>query len=176
MTTKTEFQIRDARYHEFDEIGKLMVEVYSGLEGFPGIKDQPNYYTMLRNVGELTRKPGVELIVAATPGNSILGAVVNFSDMKHYGSGGKATGEIQSGGFRLLAVHPIARSSGIGKELTLECIRRARAKNLKQVIIHTTKAMLTAWGMYERIGFKRSEDLDFLQGDLPVFGFRYQLI
>jgi len=26
--------------------------------------------------------------------------------------------------------------------------------------------------MYERMGFKRSEDLDFTQGELPVFGFR----
>jgi hypothetical protein len=27
--------------------------------------------------------------------------------------------------------------------------------------------------MYEGIGFKRSEDLDFMQGNLEVFGFRY---
>jgi hypothetical protein len=26
--------------------------------------------------------------------------------------------------------------------------------------------------MYEHAGFKRSTDLDFMQGDLPVFGFR----
>jgi hypothetical protein len=26
--------------------------------------------------------------------------------------------------------------------------------------------------MYENLGFKRSEDLDFMQGELPVFGFR----
>ena len=31
------------------------------------------------------------------------------------------------------------------------------------MIIHTTMAMQTAWKMYEQIGFKRSEDLDFMQ-------------
>lgn len=39
----------------------------------------------------------------------------------------------------------------------------------------TTEAMRTAWGMYERMGFRRSEDLDFPQEDLPVFGFRLSL-
>jgi len=29
--------------------------------------------------------------------------------------------------------------------------------------------------MYENLGFKRSEDLDFMQGELPVFGFRLLL-
>jgi GNAT superfamily N-acetyltransferase len=176
MTPKIDFHIRDAREHEFNVIGKLLVEVYSGLDGFPTQKEQPEYYRMLLHVGELTVNPGVELIVAITPGNRILGAVVNFSDMKHYGSGGTASSEMQSGGFRLLAVHPDARGSGIGKELTLECIRRAKSRNQKQVIIHTTKAMMRACHMYEKIGFKRLEDLDFLQGDLPVFGFRYPLI
>ena len=36
-------------------------------------------------------------------------------------------------------------------------------------------AMKTAWKMYEKIGFKRSEELDFMQGNLQVFGFRLDL-
>ncbi len=35
--------------------------------------------------------------------------------------------------------------------------------------------MRTAWGLYERMGFARSEDLDFLQQGFPVFGFRLPL-
>ena len=34
------------------------------------------------------------------------------------------------------------------------------------------EAMKIAWGMYEKLGFKRSDDLYFLQKGLPVFGFR----
>ena len=29
-------------------------------------------------------------------------------------------------------------------------------------------AMQTAWKMYEKVGFRRSEDLDFMQGHIPV--------
>jgi ribosomal protein S18 acetylase RimI-like enzyme len=95
--------------------------------------------------------------------------------MKQYGSGGTATLETQAAGFRLLAVNPEFRGQGIGKLLTYECIRKAKSQKRAQMIIHTTLAMQTAWKMYEKIGFKRSEDLDFMQSELSVFGFRLQL-
>jgi ribosomal protein S18 acetylase RimI-like enzyme len=129
---------------------------------------------MLLNVGELTQKPGTEIIIAIN-GDKIVGAVVYFDNMKYYGSDGTATKEENAAGFRLLAVDDIVRGRGIGKSLTLECIKRAKEKKLKQVIIHTTKAMEPAWKMYEKLGFKRSEDLDFMQQQLPVFGFRLKL-
>ena len=152
-----------------------MVQVYSQLEGFPKESEQPEYYKVLHNVGEFTNKPDTELIVVVSPGDKIVAAVVFFGDMQHYGSGGAATREKNSAGFRLLAVDPLARGQGLGKLLTNECINRARNKNLSQVIIHTTKAMQQAWKMYESLGFKRSEDLDFLQQGFPVFGFRLKL-
>jgi ribosomal protein S18 acetylase RimI-like enzyme len=167
--------VRNARPPEFSAIGKLMVRVYSQLDGFPKETEQPNYYKMLANVGELTSKPETELLVATSHDDKILGAVVYFGDMRHYGSGGTATQEQNSSGFRLLAVDPATRGQGIGKLLTQACIRKARDNKRNQLIIHTTRAMQTAWKMYEGIGFKRSEDLDFMQGELPVFGFRLRL-
>ena len=173
--SKQEYSVRNAKLTEFVETGKLMVQVYSQLEGFPKESEQPDYYKMLANVGELTKKPETELLVAVTPDGKIAGCVVYFSDMKYYGSGGTATMEQNAAGFRLLAVDPLYRGQGIGKLLTNECIRKAKDKKLDQLIIHTTMAMQTAWKMYEKLGFKRSEDLDFIQGQLPVFGFRLLL-
>lgn len=164
--------VRNAMPEEFSSIGQLMVQTYSQLDGFPKQTEQPAYYTMLANVGDLTQKPETELLVAVSPTNEIAGAVVYFSDMKQYGSGGTATQEKNAAGFRLLAVKDSARGQGIGKLLTESCIDKARRKGLSQVIIHTTMAMQTAWKMYEHLGFKRSEDLDFMQGQLSVFGFR----
>jgi len=46
---------------------------------------------MLANIGELTRKPDTELLVAVSSENKIVGALVYFSDMSYYGSGGIAT-------------------------------------------------------------------------------------
>ena len=172
MTEIDDIIIRNAEVNEFEEVGKLMVDVYSQLEGFPKASEQPDYYRMLLNVGELTKNNGTKIIAAVDRKNKLLGAVVFFSDMQYYGSGGIATKEKGATGFRLLAVKNEARGKGIGKLLTLECIERTRNINIKQVIIHTTKAMMTAWKMYENMGFKRSTDLDFMQSELSVYGFR----
>ena len=170
-----EYTVRNARPEEFEMIGKLMVAVYSQLEGFPKKTEQPEYYMMLANVGALTDTPGTEILVASSSSGKIAGAVVYFDDMKNYGSGGTATKEQNACGFRLLTTDPLTRGKGIGKMLTNACIEKARANRVAQVIIHTTMAMQVAWKMYEKIGFKRSEDLDFAQGTLPVFGFRLLL-
>ena len=167
------FIIRNANPEEFYAIGKLLVEVYSQLDGFPKQSDQPEYYNMLANIGEQIKKPCTELLVAVSDNGEIGGAVVYFSDMQYYGSGGTATQEQNSSGFRLLAVDPKFRGLGIGKQLSQFCINKAKADKNKQVIIHTTNAMQRAWKMYENLGFDRSEDLDFMQGNLEVFGFRY---
>jgi len=172
---KQKLIIRNAVPSEFEKIGKLMVQVYSQLEGFPTELEQPNYYKMLANIGELTNKPETELLVAISSDEKIMGGVVYFSDMQYYGSGGIATKEQNASGFRLLAVDPLARGKGIGKLLINECILKAKNKNHNQVIIHSTMAMQIAWKMYENLGFKRSEDLDFMQGELSVFGFRLLL-
>jgi len=169
------YQVRTALPAEFEEIGKLMVTVYAQLQGFPSPAEQPAYYEMLAHIGEFTKKPGTELLAAVSPNNTIGGAVVYFSDMKYYGSGGSASEEQDAAAFRLLAVRDEARGQGIGKLLTTECISRARAQKVKQVIIHSTMAMQTAWKMYENLGFKRSSDLDFMQGSLAVYGFRLLL-
>ncbi|MHA6249343.1 GNAT family N-acetyltransferase [Pontibacter sp. CAU 1760] len=173
--TQQELTIREARPDEFQQIGELMVNVYAQLEGFPKPDDQPNYYKLLANIGSLTENPVTHLLVAVSPEGSITGAVVYIGDMQYYGSGGTATQEKNAAGFRLLAVDPDTRGNGVGKLLINECIRRAQADNQSQLIIHSTKAMQIAWGMYEKIGFTRSEDLDFMQESLPVYGFRRML-
>ena len=171
-TTSTQLIIRKAHPHEYPEIGQLMVEVYSNLDGFPKPNERPRYYKLLANVGDLTAKPQAELLVAVSAKEDILGAVVYFGDMQYYGSGGTATKEKHAAGFRLLAVSPAARGQGIGKLLILACINKAKEAKLAKMVIHTTKAMQTAWQMYEKLGFKRAEDLDFEQEGLEVFGFR----
>ena len=170
-----EYIVRDATLSEFPEIGELMVNVYSQLEGFPTKNEQPNYYKMLANIGSLTENPQTNLLIAISSSGKIGGGVVYFGDMKYYGSGGTATREKNASGFRLLAVDPAIRGQGIGKLLTKACIQMAKDEKQNQMIIHSTKAMQIAWKMYENMGFKRSKDLDFMQGELPVFGFRLLL-
>lgn len=166
--------VREAQPSEFKQIGELMVNVYSQLKGFPTPSEQPNYYKMLKNIGDLTENSKAKLLVAVSDNNKIVGGVLYFDNMKNYGSGGTATLEKNAAGFRLLAVDTTIRGKGIGKLLTNTCIQLAKDTNQSQLIIHSTKAMQIAWKMYEKIGFKRSEDLDFIQGNLHVYGFRLQ--
>jgi ribosomal protein S18 acetylase RimI-like enzyme len=167
--------IRDLRHEEFDTLGRLMVEVYSSLEGFPTPSEQPQYYEMLANVGRFTENPSARVLVAVSPESDLVGGVVYFSNMAEYGSGGIATTVVNASGIRLLAVSPKHRNIGAGKALTKACIQLAQEKDHSQVILHTTQSMRIAWELYERLGFARSEDLDFSQQGLSVFGFRLAL-
>ena len=168
-------EIRDINANEFDELGAIMVNVYGSLDGFPTPHEQPDYYDMLRRIGSFTEKPKTRVLVALSEEAKVLGGVVYFSDMSEYGSGGSATRETNASGIRLLAVKTEVRGAGVGKALTQACIDLARQSDNDQIILHTTDAMRVAWGMYQRLGFARSQDLDFEQGALPVFGFRLHL-
>ncbi len=68
-------KIRNAKPEEFMTIGKLMVKVYAQLEGFPKESEQPQYYEMLLNVGQLTQKDNTELLVALADENKVVGAL-----------------------------------------------------------------------------------------------------
>lgn len=167
--------IREAHPDEYEALGLLLIAVYSQLEGFPTPREQPVYYRKLADVGGLAARKDVALLVASTDG-TLLGGVVYFGDMTEYGSGGSAPAERNAAGIRLLGVRSSTRGRGIGKALTQACIERARRQGRAQVILHTTEAMHAAWGLYVSLGFRRSDDLDFLQEGLPVFGFRLRLM
>lgn len=169
-------KIRNAKLEEFEDIGKLMVQVYAQLEGFPNESEQPEYYKTLLNVGDFTNKDNTEILVAISEEHKVVGAVVYFSDLKNYGSGGTITKIKNASGFRLLSVDPRERGKGIGKLLSIECINKAKNRNQNQLFIHSTESMKIAWGMYERLGFSRYTEIDFIQGRLPVFGFRLNIL
>jgi ribosomal protein S18 acetylase RimI-like enzyme len=171
----TQVQVREIRDAEFAALGRLMVEVYSNLEGFPQPHEQPGYYRMLADIGRFTEKPQTHVLVALTAADELVGGVVYFADMAQYGSGGTATAVKNASGIRLLGVSPAARNMGVGRALTLACVERARARGHAEVVLHTTAAMRVAWGLYERLGFVRSADLDFLQEGMPVYGFKLRL-
>ncbi|MBO6795448.1 MAG: GNAT family N-acetyltransferase [Balneolaceae bacterium] len=141
--SSSNIELREAKEQEFETIGSLMVDVYSNLKGFFDPEEQPKYFQMLQNVGELTKQSHTKLFVAIVK-DQIAGAVIYFSDMSVYGSGGTATQIKNASGFRLLAVNPTFRGQGIGKFLINACIGQAKADGNQRMIIHTTEAMKVA--------------------------------
>jgi ribosomal protein S18 acetylase RimI-like enzyme len=167
--------IRMARPEELPALGNLVAEAYAALPGMPSPDEQPAYYAMVRDAPARARTPGYRILAAVTPSGELVGSADFIEEMAHYGSGGAAPGRTDAAGIRLLAVAPTARGQGIGQALARDCIERARALGRAAVVLHTTRAMQTAWRMYEQLGFRRSPDLDFRQGALEVFGFELGL-
>ncbi len=68
---------------------------------------------------------------------------------------------------RLLAVPPEFRNHGIAAKLIEFCEEKARQSGSKTMTLHTTVLMQTAKDMYERRGYERYTEIDFV----PVPGF-----
>jgi len=168
-------EIREAKPTEFSQLGELLVTVYAQLEGFPGPDKIPGYYRILKDIGDFTKHPKAKLFVAISDKGVIDGGLVYFGDMRYYGAGGEATTNQKGAAFRLLGVNPETRGKGLGGLLIKACISQAKKENHKHLLIHSTKSMMTAWKMYERIGFVRYPEIDFNQNNVSVFGFRLTL-
>ncbi len=140
-------------------VGRLLVEAYAdyaermGSE-WPRLRDGLPQAT--------TRLPDAE--IAGVRGASGLDAAV------FYFAPGKSDGVIfprDWASLRLLGVARAARGRGLSRRLTDWCINRARSQGAAWIGLHTSEAMTTARGLYERMGF-------VVDGDLPMnFGLRY---
>lgn len=70
---------------------------------------------------------------------------------------------------RILVVSPNQRGRGIGKELTIECINRAKSLGVNAIGLYTSPIMEVALSMYLRIGFKKIQDIE------PICGVEYSI-
>jgi len=173
-TPNSDLLIRRAGPDDYAAYGQLLVQSYVALPGFPGPEQQPDYYRMLADVGQLTTKASVDIFVASL-NQQVLGGVVYIGDMRDYGATEQTAGIRQACGIRLLAVHPASRGLGIGQALTEYCITQAKAAGKQRVVLHSTEAMASARRLYQRLGFIALEALNFSQVGLAVYGFQLQL-
>src|SRR5437867_1226236 len=147
--------IRDARPDEYDELGELIAAAY---EEYAGSDDSPEFRAVfdeyrreLRDVRG--RLEATQQIVAVHDGK--LAGGVSFyppGKMRYDNSDVKIPREWC--GIRLLGVHPKARGLRVGRLLTEECLRRARAAGAPVIALHTTVLMQIAREMYVRMGFE----------------------
>jgi ribosomal protein S18 acetylase RimI-like enzyme len=63
---------------------------------------------------------------------------------------------------RMLAVSPLARGRGIGVELTTFGLGMATARGAKRVLLSTMEEMHAAHAIYEKLGFIREPELDWV--------------
>lgn len=167
--------IRDARADELEAVADLLSAAYAQYGPGPDASDVlvkafDEYRREIRDVRG--RLPHSQLIVAELDG-AIAGSVT------FYPPGSDKSGEgwpVEYAAIRLLGVDPAARGKGIGRALTEECFRRARALGAKTMGLHTTTLMDVARGMYERMGFARYPENDLpISDDFTVMAYRMPL-
>jgi len=141
-------------------VGRLLLDAYADYAERMGPVDWPRLREgLVAAAGRLT-----DAEIAGVRGIDGLDAVV------FYFPPGKSDGVIFPkawASLRLLGVAPAARGQGLSRQLTDWCIARAASAGAAQIGLHTSEAMTTARGLYERMGFVGD-------GDLPTnFGLRY---
>ncbi|GEM_PF-168810 len=103
----------------------------------------------------------------------VVGSVFLFeSSEKAYGN--RELG-ILSPVIRLLGVSRKARGAGVATELIAASARIARDSGASTLHLHTSDMMDSAVRLYERLGFERARDKEFMSGEVLVKSYRLQL-
>ncbi|MSQ15751.1 MAG: GNAT family N-acetyltransferase [Dehalococcoidia bacterium] len=147
--------IRNAGMDELDQVAEVITDAYGQYAALMG----PEHWEMYRrNLVDLQSRLDRSALIVAVENGRILGAVTFFPN----GSASEGAGWPEGyTGIRILAVHHDARSRGLGRALTEECIRRSRDLGARHVGLHTTEFMSVARAMYLRMGFERVPEFDF---------------
>ena len=159
--------VREVRPEEHDAAGRVTLEAYAHL---PGAHMTDEYATELVDV---RRRSAEAVVLVAVDGDEVLGAVTYVPDATSPWAEDLRDGEA---GIRMMAVSPAAQGRGIGTALVAACIARARAEGRTAVFLHSTPWMTTAHRVYERAGFARAPERDWLpEPDIPLLAFRLEL-
>ena len=145
-------RLRRATPRDHQAVGDVTVAAYSGFTLGP---DDP-YLEHLRNAA--ARDAEAELWVA-TPDDSDV--VIGTVTICREGSPWRELGDHDEGEFRMLAVAPTARRSGVGEALVRLVMDRFREEGATAIVMSTLPQMADAHRLYERLGFERTPERDW---------------
>lgn len=157
--------VRRAEPHELPVAGAIAEGAYRH-EGY--LEGDEEYAVELRDAA--SRAEESEVLVAVSDG-AVVGTVT-------YCPSGTGHAQIAGPGeaeFRMLGVAPIARGHGVGERLTHACVERARAAGAHTLRMSSYVKMLPAHALYERMGFTRTPDRDWSEGDFHLITYAMPL-
>jgi GNAT superfamily N-acetyltransferase len=163
--------IRDARDDDCDAVRDVVLRAYAEYASMMPERLWMRYRQQLLDT--LDSVVSVERIVAERTG-ALVGSVLLFPPAAAaYGS---PVLKAEYPEVRLLAVLPEARGRGIGAALMEDCAERARRAGASTLGLHTTEIMQAALRMYERLGYVRAPEHDFVPAPgILVKGYRLDL-
>jgi ribosomal protein S18 acetylase RimI-like enzyme len=143
------------------EIGELSALAYLA----DGIIDASHPYTAtLRDAHARARDA---TLLAMADGERGEGAIVGTVTLVPPGSPFVELAKGDEFELRMLAVSPIERGRGIGGKLTRAGMDMAIERGARRIVLSTMESMHAAHRLYERLGFARREDLDWVVADNP---------
>ena len=133
-------------------------------------RDVGEYAAVLRDVAD--RVKSAQVLVAVDDDGTVLGSVTNVPDGGPYGEIARP-GE---GEFRMLAVAPEARRSGVAESLVRLCLERSTELGYGAVVLSSLPVQQPAHRIYRRLGFRRIPDRDWSPAEgVDLLAFRADL-
>lgn len=146
--------IRDAGQDELDDVAALILESFGEFENEV---PRPVWGAAVAEWADVRGRLDEAQLIVAEIGGRVVGSVTFYPEAS------LSRTEVWPAGWaaiRIFCVHPSARGHGIGRMLTDECLRRARARGVPTVALKTGQFMVVARALYERAGFVRDPSLD----------------
>lgn len=150
------------RPEERDEVRALLTEAYQPYAA----EMSPEVYEAYL-AGVLDTEDGRQLV--AVDGDKVLGAARLYLP-------GDATVDLPKdvAWVRAVGVLPSARGTGVGQAIMDYCV--AHARNAAALVLHTMDFMPAAVRLYERLGYERAPELDFVAGRGAFTAVGYRLL
>jgi GNAT superfamily N-acetyltransferase len=154
--------VRLARRDDRPAILRLIVDAYQEFE--PSLTPA-NWALMMTNLERVILSAGKGNLLVADSCGRLAGTVT------YYPPGPKDYNRVPAewAVIRALAVHPACRRGGVGRLLTEECLRRARADQAGWAGLHTSELMVGARTMYEAMGFREQHTFTHLDISFSVY-------
>lgn len=161
-------RVRDATPADAEHAGRIVLDAYRSL---PGYEPEPDYEIELADVASRL-PPAAEVLVAEEAGQ-LLGCATFVPGPDSPLAESYLSDEA---GIRMLGVDPAAHGRGIGSLLVEACIDRARTRGRGAVFLHSSSYMHGAHRMYQRVGFRRVPERDWVPfPGLVLYAFRLPL-
>jgi ribosomal protein S18 acetylase RimI-like enzyme len=161
--------VRPAHVDELAAIGDLTVAAYTS-DGFL-LEDDP-YTEHLRDAVSRAREAEVYVAELVDRPGEPAGTVTFCSQ----GSPWSELAQPGEGEFRMLAVAPDARRRGVAAALVSVCVERSRELGYTALVLSSLPVQQPAHRLYERLGFRRTPDLDWSPVDgVDLLAFRLDL-
>lgn len=152
-------EIRPLRPEEHSEAGEVTAVAYRD-QAEPA-STNPDYLARVADVGERARHA---LILGAVEDGRVLGTVTVELTGRIPGGHPRPPLDPDQAHVRMLGVHPQAQGRGIGRRLMEGAAEEARRAGKRRITLETTDSMRTAQRLYEAIGYRRLDDLEFDDG------------